>query len=321
MTTVLVLGGTGWLSGRIARRWRDAGAEVTCLARGDRPAPDGTTLVRGDRDEPGVYDELSRTRWDEVVDISSRARHVREAIAALGDRAGHWTYVSSMSVYTDDATAGLDETGPLHEPAGAGDEYDYGREKVAAEQAVRALGARAFIVRPGLIVGAGDPSDRFGYWAAAFARAGAERVLIPETSGRAAQVIDVDDVAALLVGEPRRGIVNAIGDEHPLGEMLDRIRTLAGHTGETVTASDAWLEEQGVDYWMGERSLPLWLPDDMPGFMRRDNRAYRESGGTLAPIDDTIARVLADERTRGLDRERRAGLSRADERSLLDALD
>ena len=321
MTTVLVLGGTGWLSGRIARRWRDAGAEVTCLARGDRPAPEGSTLVRGDRDEPGVYDELARADWDEVVDISSRAGHVREAVSALGGRAAHWTYVSSMSVYTDDATAGLDETGPLHEPAGAGDEYDYGREKVAAEQAVRALGARAFIVRPGLIVGAGDPSDRFGYWGAAFARAGAEPVLVPEAAGRAAQVIDVDDVAALLVGEPRHGIVNAIGDEHPLGEMLDRIRTLAGHTGETVTASDAWLEEQGVDYWMGERSLPLWLPADMPGFMRRDNRAHRESGGTLAPIDDTIARVLADERTRGLDRERRAGLSRADERSLLDALD
>lgn len=320
MTTVLVLGGTGWLSGRIARRWRDAGAEVTCLARGDRPAPEGSTLVRGDRDEPGAYDELARADWDEVVDISSRAGHVREAVSALGGRAAHWTYVSSMSVYTDDATAGLDETGPLHEPAGAGDEYDYGREKVAAEQAVRALGARAFIVRPGLIVGAGDPSDRFGYWSAAFARAGAEPVLVPETSGRAAQVIDVDDLAAFLVGEPRHSIVNAIGDEHPLGEMLDRIRTLAGHTGDTREASDAWLEEQGVDYWMGERSLPLWLPADMPGFMRRSNAAYRASGGTLAPIDHTIARVLADERARGLDRDRRAGLTRADEQALLEAL-
>lgn len=95
MTQVLVLGGTGWLSTRIARRWRDAGAEVTCLARGERAAPDGTVLLCGDRDDPGVYDLLAERRWSEVVDISSRAEHVAAAVDALGDRAEHWTYVSS----------------------------------------------------------------------------------------------------------------------------------------------------------------------------------------------------------------------------------
>ena len=81
MTDVLILGGTGWLSGRIARRWLDAGARVTCLARGERPSLDGTVLVRGDRDDADVYELLDR-EWDEVVDISSRAIHVREAVAA-----------------------------------------------------------------------------------------------------------------------------------------------------------------------------------------------------------------------------------------------
>src|SRR5690606_33327597 len=153
MTDVLILGGTGWLSSRIASRWRDAGGQVFCLARGERPAPDGTVLVRGDRDDDGVYADLAQQDWDEVVDISSRAHHVEAAVAALGDRAAHWTYVSSMSVYSDDLTVGADESAPMHAPAQPGDEYDYGAQKVAAENAVRALGERALIVRPGLIVG------------------------------------------------------------------------------------------------------------------------------------------------------------------------
>jgi nucleoside-diphosphate-sugar epimerase len=319
MTQVLVLGGTGWLSGRIAERWRDAGAQVTCVARGTRPAPEGTVLVRGDRDR-GAYDALIDQHWDEVVDVSSTARHVREAVEALGDRAGHWTYVSSMSVYDDDETIGLDETGRLLEPAQDGDEYDYGREKVAAEQAVRTLGERAFIVRPGLITGRGDPSDRFGYWAAAADRAGTGPILIPERGERYVQVIDVDDLADFLAVEARQGVVNANGDVHPFLDVLERIRALAGHTGELVEAPDSWLEEQGVQYWMGERSLPLWLPADMPGFTQRRNDGYRAAGGALRPLDETIRRVLDDERERGVDRDRRAGLSRHDELALIDAL-
>jgi len=320
MTQVLVLGGTGWLSGRIAQRWRDAGADVTCLARGGRPAPEGTVLLSGDRDDSGVYDRLAEHRWDEVIDISSRADHVAAAVEALGDHAEHWTYVSSMSVYSDDVAEGLDESGVRHAAAQPGDEYDYGAQKVAAEEAVMTLADRALIVRPGLIVGEGDPSDRFGYWAAAFARAGIEPVLVPELAGRSAQVVDVDDLAAFLTGERRRGIVNVIGDVHPLAELLSRIRAAAGHTGELLEASDEWLEQHGVQYWMGERSLPLWLPADMPGFMRRDNSAYRLAGGSLRPLDETIRVVLDDERARGLDRERRAGLDREDERALIDEL-
>lgn len=320
MTQVLVLGGTGWLSGRIARRWRDAGAEVTCLARGERPAPEGTTLFYGDRDDPHVFDELRGREWDEVVDISSRADHTAMAVDALGDRAAHWTYVSSMSVYSDDVTEGLDESGARHTPAQPGDEYDYAAQKVAAEDAVITLGERSFIVRPGLIVGAGDPSDRFGYWATAFARAGIEPVLVPELAGRSAQVIDVDDLAAFLTTGPRHGIVNAIGDVHPLVELLSGIRSAAGHTGELLEASDGWLEAHGVQYWMGERSLPLWLPAEMPGFMRRDHGAYRAAGGSFRPLEETIRAVLDDERARGIDRERRAGLGRDDELVLIGRL-
>lgn len=319
MTDVLILGGTGWLSGRIARRWTDDGAAVTCLARGSRGAPDGATLVVGDRDRPDAYDGVLQA-WDHVVDISSRADHVAAAVEALGAHARQWTYISSMSVYADDATVGADESAPVHQAAVPGDAYDYAAEKVAAEEHVRTLVDRALIVRPGLIVGDGDPSDRFGYWAAAFARAGAEWVLLPPEEGRMTQVIDVDDLAAYVVTASSAGVsgsVNAIGDRHPLSEVLERVRAATGHRGETVVADEEWLTGHGVEYWAGDRSLPLWLPVDITGFMTRSNTQFHRTGGTLRPIDDTIARVVADEVARGVDRERRAGLTRAEERALL----
>lgn len=319
-TQVLILGGTGWLSGRIAREWLNRGAAVTCLARGARPVPEGATLVRADRDDPRAYDQLAGRHWDEVVDVSSQSRHVRRAVEAVGADADHWTYVSSMSVYADDTTIGADERAALLPPSEEGEEADYGREKVAAEDAVRTLQARALIVRPGLIVGPGDPSDRFGYWAAAFDRAAEGAVLSPPLSQRSAQVIDVDDLAAFVVGGTGSGEVNAIGDTMPLGEMLQRIRSATAHTGELIEASEDWLMANDVAHWAGERSLPLWLPADMPGFMTRDNSAFTSRGGALSALDETIRRVVEDERMRGVDRERRAGLTRDDELALLAAL-
>lgn len=317
MTDVLILGGTGWLSGRIARRWLDHGAAVTCLARGTRPAPDGTTLVRGDRDDAQVYADLARRDWDHVVDISSRAEHVERAVDALGDRAGRWTYVSSVSVYSDDASIGTDESAPRHRSANPGDEYEYGAQKAAAEDAVGRLGERALVVRPGLIVGDGDPSDRFGYWGAAFARAASEPVLLPPLEGRSAQVIDVDDLAAYVVTATRSGAVNAVGDERPLAAVLEAVRDAAGHTGGTVLAQEEWLLAKEVGYWAGPRSLPMWLPAEMTGFMTRSNAAFHASGGRLSPLADTIERIVADERERGIDRDRSAGLTRVEELELL----
>ncbi|GAB3600800.1 NAD-dependent epimerase/dehydratase family protein [Microbacterium tumbae] len=319
MTDVLVLGGTGWLSRRIAQRWADAGARVTCLARGGRTAPDGVELVLGDRDDQAVYDALRRD-WDEVVDVSSLAGHVRDGIRMLGERSARWTYVSSVSVYADDTAIGADESASLH-PAARDDEDDYAGQKVAAEQAVAGLGSRARIVRPGLIAGPGDPSDRFGYWGAAFARSGGGAVLTPTRRERWAQVVDVDDLAEFVVRDRGHGIVDAVGDPHPFGAVIDAFRSAAEHTGRIVEAGDAWLEERGVQHWMGERSLPLWLPADMPGFARRSSTAYRAAGGPLRPLAETISRVLLDERSRGVGRPRRSGLTREEELALLTAID
>lgn len=319
MTDVLILGGTAWVSGLIARRWIDSGAHVTCLARGTRPVPEGAVLVRADRDASEPYRDL-HGEWDEIVDVSRHAHHARGAVEALGARTARWTYVSSASVYADEATPDTDESAETVTPAQDGDEYEYGAQKRASEEVVLALGERARIVRPGLIVGPGDPSDRFGYWAAAFDRAADGPVLIPRVEGRKAQVIDVDDLVSFLVDSKSSAPVNAIGDVHELGHVLEAVRAATTHSGEVVTAEDEWLEAHGLEFWSGERSLPLWLPLDMGGFMTRSNAAYRAAGGTLTPLETTIARIVDDERARGVHRARRAGLTRDEELALIDAL-
>ena len=327
MTDVLILGGTGWLGGRVATAWLDAGASVTCLARGARDAPYGGRLVRADRTAPGAYDEVRTRDWDEVVDVSSRAAHVAAAAGALRESARHFTYVSSVSVYARDDEPGADERAALAgpaDPADPGADGDYAGQKAAAEDAVRAeFGHRGAIVRPGLIVGPGDPTDRFGYWPARFALAGAEPVLVPDEPDARVQVIDVDDLAAFIVAIGRAGFtgaVNAVGASVPLGEVLRLAREASGHTGDLVAASPEALLAHGVGYWAGPRSLPLWLPAEATGFATRSNATYRLLGGALRPLDETIARTLDDERSRGLDRARAAGLTRREEIELITAL-
>lgn len=324
MTDVLILGGTGWLSGRIAERWLDAGASVTCLARGGRPAPYGARLVVADRDAD-AYDAVAACEWDEVVDVSSRAAHVAAAVDALAGVARHATYVSSVSVYARADEPGADESAETAPPAEPGDEDDYAREKSAAETAVRAgFAHRAAIVRPGLIVGPGDPTDRFGYWVGRFALAGDGPVLVPDAPDARAQVIDVDDLAGFVVAAGQAafaGTVNAVGDPLPLTDVLRLARDVAGHGGPLASAPPDWLAAHGVAHWAGPRSLPLWLPDDMPGFATRSNARYRLLGGSLRPLRATLERTLAGERERGLDRDRAAGLTRGEELALIAELD
>jgi nucleoside-diphosphate-sugar epimerase len=320
MTNVLILGGTGWVSGRLAQRWVEAGATVTCLARGTSPVPEGSRLLHADRNTPDAYHQAIGRTWDEVVDVSSDPAHVAAAIDALGPGAGHWTYVSSVSVYADVDVVGAGESAALAAPARSGDREDYPGAKAAAEAAVRAWGRRAAIVRPGLIVGPGDPTDRFGYWPARFAHATTEAVLVPRSSELNAQVIDVDDLVDFLVSAGMRGLdgpVNAVGDSTPLADVFALARAAAGHRGDVVPVPGEWLHDHDVAYWAGPRSLPLWLPPEMPGFATRNGDRYRAAGGRIRPLAETVARVLADERSRGVDRARASGLTREDERSLI----
>ena len=139
---------------------------------------------------------------------------------------------------------------------------------------------------------------------------------MPPLADAWAQVIDVADLAAFVRGAGEDGVggaVDAVGEPVLLRDLLIQAAEVADFTGEWVEASAAQLAEAGVGHWSGPRSLPLWLPADMQGFSRRSHAAYDRAGGTLRSLGETLRRTLEDERARGLDRDRRSGLSRAEE--------
>ena len=255
---------------------------------------------------------------------------VRTAVEALHGRAGLFVFVSSGNVYADHRAPGQDEGAPLLDALDSDVMTSmavYGEAKVACEQHVqRVFGPEhALVARVGLIGGPGDPFDRSGYWPLRFARPAAAdgAVLVPDAPGLATQLIDVRDLAVWLVDAAARqlsGTYNVAGPTLTLADHLEVARQVAGHTGPIVTVDQRWLTDQGVQPWMGERSLPLWLNDpDWLGFNARDTGAAQAAGLVTRPLAETLADTLDWELTRDPDRARLAGLTVADERELLEA--
>lgn len=322
MTRTLILGGTGWLGRELAAQLVARGDHVSCLARGlSGEIPEGATLIAADRQEHGAYDMALQLDWDEIIELSYEPGFVGEALTALADRTQHWTLVSSVSVYARNDQIGADEEAAVVEPT---DLSDYAHAKVAAERVTSdAVGDRLLIARPGLIVGQGDPSDRFGYWVSRLALAATEPVLIPRGDQLSVQAIDVRDIAQWIIRAGLSGVVdvvNVVGSERAFTEVLRAAEAIADYRGELIGADDQWLLAHGVNYWAGPRSLPRWLPPSDRAFAQRSSARFLAHGGEERSLAQTLHDSLADERHRGLDRPRRAGLSREEELILVSEL-
>jgi 2'-hydroxyisoflavone reductase len=299
---LLVLGGTVFLGRAVARQATAAGHEVVCAARGTGGAlAEGVRFVRVDRDEPDGLAALDGESFDAVVDVARRPSHVRGAVAALAKRVGHWSFVSTCSVYADDATPGQRaDTAPLLPPAPP--EVDdatgeaYGPCKVACELAVaEAVPAdRLFVCRAGLIVGPEDRSGRFEYWVRRLDRGG--EVLAPGDPADPVQFVDVRDLAAWLVHAAETGLsgpYDGIGDPMPRGEFLAGVAAGVGGDATLTWVPQDFLAKHDVRPWMGERALPLWLPlPEYAGFLTRDVSASLAAGLRTRPVADTARDTL-----------------------------
>jgi 2'-hydroxyisoflavone reductase len=310
---LLVLGGTAFLGRAVAAHARDAGHQVTCAARGTTgPVPEGTELVRVDRDDPAGLHPLAGREFDALVDVARRPSQVRRAVAALAGRVGHWGYVSSISVYADKGTPGqtaataptLPAAPPELDDPYANDGENYGPAKVASERAVlEGVGAnRACICRAGLIVGPGEPSDRFTYWPVRLARGGP--VLAPGRPDERVQVVDVRDLAAWLVHAAETGLTgvyDAICPPMPRVDFLTAVSAGVGYPGpELVWADQRFLLDHEVVPWSGQRSLPLWLPlPEYAGFLAWDAAPILVTGLTVRDLSDTARDTLAWYRSAG----------------------
>ncbi|MGH3682028.1 MAG: NAD-dependent epimerase/dehydratase family protein [Natronosporangium sp.] len=302
---LLILGGTRFLGRAVARLAHAAGHDVTCLARGEGGEPvEGVRFVPADRDAPDWLSTLDGDRFDAAVDVTRRPSHSRRAVEALADRVGHWSFVSSVSVYADFATPGqLAGTAPrlppappeVDDPTGEHLEY-YGGCKVSCEQAVldRFGPDRSFLCRAGLIVGPEDPSGRFTYWVDRLARGG--RVLAPGDPAEPVQLIDVRDLAGWLVRAAEQGLTgsyDATSAPVPRGRCLAEVAAGVGSPATLTWVDQAFLQAQEVQPWSGERSVPLWVPlPEYAGFMTHDVGPALAAGLTIRPLADTAAATL-----------------------------
>ena len=319
---ILVLGGTLFLGRHVVDAALANGHEVTLFNRGHtRPElfPDVEKL-HGDRD--GELGALSGRSFDAVVDTSGYLPRVVEAtLDALGD-VGHYTFVSSVSVYADLSTpAGEDapravleeETEDYRSPA-------YGPLKALCEDVVRARFPEAFVVRPGLIVGPWDPTGRFTYWPERFRDPGP--VLAPAPVDAPAQVIDARDLAIWIVGAAEQGLqgtFNAVAPPTTRGELIETCRVAAGSDAEVVWVDPEFLVEHEVGEWM---ELPLWLHD--PGYAAMLSTPVERAlaaGLQIRPLVETVAATLEWVATEEHDPSdpRPAGLARAKEQAVLEA--
>lgn len=324
---LLILGGTAFVGRHLTQQALQRGWDVTLFNRG-QTNPDlfpGVGRLVGDR-LAGDLASLQSGTWDACIDTCGYIpRVVRQAGEVLRDRVGHYQFVSTISVYRDFSSKSLDEdsaVGRIEDPTiEVINGETYGPLKVLCEQETWAhWDDRAVIVRPGLIVGPDDRTDRFTYWPVRMASE--DRVLVPDTLEQPSQMIDVRDLCAFMLDlteRQARGTFNATGPQVPwqLGEVFSTVREAVGSSAQLVPASADFLVKHEVQPWS---DLPLWLPEDSWGTCRVDVSRALQAGLKLRPLSQTAADTLAWWKSLSPSRDLKAGLSRARELELLASL-
>lgn len=322
---ILVLGGTHFVGRAFVEVALARKHELTLFHRGKTGAdlfPEAEH-IRGDRD--GDLAKLD-SQWDAVVDTCGYfPRVVRASAEHLAERAHRYLFVSTVSVYSDLSQPGINENSPKgvieNESIEEITAESYGPLKVLCEKAVEDLfPGRSMIVRPGLIVGPHDPTDRFSYWPGRALRGG--EALAPGRPERRVQFIDVGDLANFmlhLLEGGGAGAYNCVRDPHPMGDLLAACRKSAGGDIYWTWVSDAFLENQEVAPWVG---LPMWVPDlhsEIGGIFHVDNQRAKDAGFKMRSVEETVARTVDWLRTRPENYEWKAGPSAEREAELLDS--
>lgn len=300
---ILIIGGGVFVGRALIHAALAAGHEVTAFSRGRSPLPcaDRITTVPGDRENPADLAPLAAHPWDAVIDTCAyRPHHVELLHAALGPSTRHHTLISSISVYADPTTAGLNEDAPLAAPLDDPGEgitaRNYGPLKAACDRAALAAYAAPLIIRPGIIAGPHDPTDRFTYWVDLIHRQA--RVVVPDDLPPAPiQLIDARDLAAWtirLIEDNVSGPFNALGPTTPLtmGELLATIATALDRPHALEARPAAAFTRIGVD---PDKSFPLRLPStaaDLRLFEVDGRRAWA-AGLKLRPLADTARDTAA----------------------------
>jgi 2'-hydroxyisoflavone reductase len=331
---ILILGGTGFTGPHQVRYALSRGHQITLFNRGKQPHewPGAVEELMGDRNT-GDLKALEGKEWDVCIDNpTSLPFWVRDAGRVLHGKVKHYIFISTISVYADNLKP-ADESAPVASYPGkdamaetieslrANGEL-YGPLKALSEkEAEKQFPGKATIIRPGLIVGPGDETDRFTYWPVRLARGG--EVLAPGDGSDPVQIIDARDLAewTIRMAEARiLGTFNATGPEHPLlmKGMLTGIAAAIHADAKPIWVPTDFLESEKVEAWS---DMPVWIParGDTAGFAKRSIRKALGAGLTFRPLDTTAADTLAWFKQQPAERQAKlkSGLTSAREAEIL----
>jgi nucleoside-diphosphate-sugar epimerase len=321
---ILILGGTGFTGPYQVRYALSRGHKVTTFNRGKThpgELPKEVEQLIGDRN--GQLDALKNRQWDVAIDNpTTLPAWVRDAAQILKGNVERCVFISTISVYADTGQ-GVDEKAPLAKYDGP-DPYKetieavkasgyktYGPLKALSEQeAEKWFPGKTLIIRPGLIVGPGDQSDRFTYWPVRVDRGG--ETLAPGKPSDPVQFIDARDLAewTIRMAENREtGTYNATGPAKPLeiGQMLEAIKDALHSTAKFTWLPADFLKQQKVEAWS---DMPVWAGDELGLARTKIDRALSK-GLTFRPFDVTARDTLAWFKSLPQDRQSqlKAGLS------------
>jgi len=325
---ILIIGGTRFLGCHLVDSALARGHQVTLFNRGKtNPGlfPNVETIL-GDREHD--IDKLSGRTWDAVIDVAGYVpRIVRESGVGLERSVSRYVFISTLSVHADNREIGINEEYPVGKLEDESVEEvtgeTYGPLKALCEKTMLDLyGERGLVVRPGLIVGPNDPTDRFTYWPVRIAKGG--DVLAPEKPEVPVQIIDVRDLADFtikLIEDNASGIYSATGPDYELtfGAMLETCKQVSESDAKVHWASVDFLKQNKVEEWS---DMPVWVPDneENAGFSRFDVSKAIKAGLIFRPLKDTVRDTIAWANTRPADHEWRAGLKSEREQELLNLL-
>lgn len=321
---LLILGGTIFYGRHVTEEALRRGHEVTLFTRGmhDTSSFQGATKLVGERD--GNLAALESGEWDAVLDTCGYVpRVVRQSAELLKGCVKTYAFVSSVSIFSDEQDGPIDENANvsrLKDPTiEVVDGETYGGLKFLCEEVVREVyGDRALVIRPGLIVGPYDSSDRFTYWPWRMHKGG--DVLIPDLPEQAVQMIDARDLALwtlAMLETGGAGTFNATGPQQPyrLGETFTHIRDTVGRNANLVPVDVEFLEKHGVKGWT---ELPL-LQGESDAHMRVDVSKAVDAGLKFRPLEETAKDTLDFALSRGEDHPWRNGLPADKEERVLTA--
>jgi 2'-hydroxyisoflavone reductase len=298
--SILVLGGTGFLGPHVVTSALARGHAVTLFNRGKtHPGlfPDVEKLL-GDRD--GHLEALANRKWDAVVDPSGYVpRLVKLSAELLAPNVGRYVFISTISVYARHDVIDADESSPVEtiaDPANEDVKANYGALKALCERAAEAaMPGRVATLRPGLIIGPGDPTGRFTHWPTRLSEGG--EVLAPGDGSTPTQYIDGRDLGAWVVKVIEDGTVgtmNALGPEHraTMKQVLDACNAALGGKAQLTWVDGDFLDKQGVEGWS---ELPMWIDNkgEYAGFGTTQNARAVKAGLVFRPIGDTARDTIA----------------------------